>query len=326
MIAPFYKQTGFTLIELMISMVLGLLIIAAVTQVYIMNIKTKSTQQSGSEIIDTSIFAIQDLEKRLRIANLGNPVTLITDQTPNGGVVLTAQNIGLAQFNNPSYLTATAGEAAGSAQNGWTAISNMNIGSDQLTIQYRNVTGEDMLDCEGSTLANGETAIERYYVRANGTGGTKGTRDLALACDAGRLDTTGILAFANSDNRNFGTAGQNLIDNVDQFKILLGIQRKNGNTDQITYVTSQDYKEIVKNIPNEAQKPKIVAIKYGVISHGTSPVLDSTDTTDFNLIGQNQRLDAGSSRAKRVRRAYEGNVILRNARMITVKPIRTKTP
>lgn len=52
-------QKGFTLVELMISLVLGLIIVAAVMQVYMMSIRTNTIQQSGSNIQNTSVFGIQ---------------------------------------------------------------------------------------------------------------------------------------------------------------------------------------------------------------------------------------------------------------------------
>lgn len=70
-------QSGFTLIELMISLVLGLLISAAVIQVYIINTRTITVQQSASEVQDSTIFAMQSLEERVRLANLGNPINNI---------------------------------------------------------------------------------------------------------------------------------------------------------------------------------------------------------------------------------------------------------
>lgn len=56
-------QAGFTLIELMISLVLGLIVSAAVIQVYLINVKTSSIQASGSELQDASVFGLQQLEK-----------------------------------------------------------------------------------------------------------------------------------------------------------------------------------------------------------------------------------------------------------------------
>ena len=85
---------GFTLIELMISLVLGLLISAAVIQVYIVNTRTVTIQQSASEVQDSTIFALQSLEDHIRIANLGNPITSISDTTNHGGIVLTSTNLG----------------------------------------------------------------------------------------------------------------------------------------------------------------------------------------------------------------------------------------
>ena len=88
---------GFTLIELMISLVLGLLISAAVMQVYLINTRTITVQQSASEVQDSTIFAMQALEEHIRIANLGNPITSINDKTDHGGVVLTKSNLGSAR-------------------------------------------------------------------------------------------------------------------------------------------------------------------------------------------------------------------------------------
>lgn len=87
MISSYRSTSGFTLIELMISLVLGLLISAAVIQVYLTNTKTASTQKSGSELQEASVFGLQQLESHLRLANLGNSVTSITDTTAGGGIV-----------------------------------------------------------------------------------------------------------------------------------------------------------------------------------------------------------------------------------------------
>ena len=122
-------SAGFTLIELMISLVLGLLISAAVIQVYIINMRTATVQQSASEVQDSSIFAMQAIEDNVRIANLGNPITSINSTTKNGGIVLTTTNLGSANTTEAKFLTTNN-----------TGLSNINnIASDQLTIQYKNI-------------------------------------------------------------------------------------------------------------------------------------------------------------------------------------------
>ena len=98
-------MAGFTLIELMISLVLGLLISAAVMQVYLINTRTITVQQSASEVQDSSIFAMQSIEEHVRLANLGNPINYITDSTDHGGIVLAQANLGNANSTDVKYFT-----------------------------------------------------------------------------------------------------------------------------------------------------------------------------------------------------------------------------
>ena len=65
-------QQGFTLIELMISLVLGLLISAAVIQVFVTSQRVDRIQTAGSEIQDKAVFGLQSIEPQIRLANLGN--------------------------------------------------------------------------------------------------------------------------------------------------------------------------------------------------------------------------------------------------------------
>ena len=317
-------QIGFTLIELMISLVLGLIVSAAVIQVYLINVKTSSIQASGSELQDASVFGLQQLEKSIRLANLGNPTTRIDGTTLNGGIVLTGVNIGVPNPNEPDpypntgYLTRRAGESA-VGPNGWTGISNTNTNSDQLTIQYTNITGAPMIDCEGATAAVNDIVIERYFVRlATSNTSTTAIKDLVLACDAGRVNKTGgIATFTSSpDSRNFGQAGQEFIVNVDQFKVLLGAQYTTGtNAGQLIYLPSSAYSAITTG------KPAITSVKIGLIVHGSTPIIGSAEQSEFALLGQlpaNNKLKTDSSSKRKVRSTYETTTLLRNARVVNV--------
>lgn len=311
-----YYQAGFTLIELMISLVLGLIVSAAVMQVYLINVKTSSIQASGSELQDASVFGLQQLEKKLRLANLGNPSTQIDGSTVNGGVVLTGTNLGLSvPYTDTGYLTRRAGDATAGI-NGWSGISNTNTASDQLTIQYTNITGSPLSDCEGSTAVVNDIVVERYFLRqAAGDTSVGAIKDLVLACDAGRIDSAGGIKAITpaSDPRNFGQAGQDFVTNVDQFKVLLGTQVTSGaNAGQMMYLPSNAYLTITTDIP------AITAIKVGVIVHGSTPILGSSDQTSFTLLGQSNTLKTDTTRQKQVRSTYETTTSLRNARVVNV--------
>lgn len=327
------KQAGFTLIELMISLVLGLLITAAAVQIYIINVRTATVQKSGSELQDASVFGLQVLENHLRLANLGNPNSMITNTSVSGGVVLSGLNIGVSRLNgavkedaytDTGYLTRTAGEV-GTGTNGWTGISNTNVGSDQLTIQFRNITKTTIPDCEGNDIADGEMVIERFFLRQSTSDTSTGAiKKLVLACDAGRVvldsnnNANGIQTFGGTDTRAFGQAGQEFMSGVDQFKILLGVQGTEEETastptsavaGSANYVTSQIYNSL-------SVKPAINSIKLALIVSGSTPIVGSEDLTEFTIFGTPNTLKEDSTRQKLVRNTYETTVILRNARVM----------
>lgn len=301
MISNYRSTSGFTLIELMISLVLGLLISAAVIQVYLTNTKTASTQKSGSELQEASVFGLQQLESHLRLANLGNSVTSITDTTAGGGIVISPENIGLASSDTSKnfYFTRTGGD------------SNITgINSDQLTIQFKNTTGVKIPDCESADIDPKATVIERYFIRSSSTTG----QGLLLACDAGRVTDTGITGLS----ANYQSGGSEVILGVDQFKILLGIQTDApSDAGLMRYLTASEYLAL------SGTKPPITAVKIGLIVRGSSPVIGSDVATSFKLLGATQPLKSGQP--KLVRTTYESTTLLRNARVINIDTSTTLT-
>ena len=301
MISSYRSTLGFTLIELMISLILGLLISAAVIQVYLTNTKTASTQKSGSELQEASVFGLQQLESHLRLANLGNSVTSITDTTAGGGIVISPENIGLEPTDTSKnlYFTRTGGD------------SNITgINSDQLTIQFKNTTGIKIADCESADIDPKATVIERYFIRSSSTTG----QGLLLACDAGRVTDTGITGLS----ANYQSGGSEVILGVDQFKILLGIQTDApSDAGLMRYLTASEYLAL------SGTKPPITAVKIGLIVRGSSPVIGSDVATSFKLLGATQPLKSGQP--KLVRTTYESTTLLRNARVINIDTSTTLT-
>lgn len=302
---------GFTLIELMISLVLGLLISAAVMQVYLINARTLTVQQSASEVQDSTIFSMQALEEHLRITNLGNPITNITDSTANGGIVLKASNVANITDIKTAYMTISAGQVVTAASNGWTGISNTNVASDQLTIQYKNITPNDLYDCEGTKIDKGSSdwVIERYFVRldTNATAKT-GVQDLVLACDAGRINSANVVS-------GFGGAGEVIVAAIDQFQILLGTLT---DLSQLTYLPAKTYLDLT-------DKPAITTVKLGVIVRSDTPLIADTDKSQFTVLGTAQTLKTDTARKNYYRRSYESTVLLRNARVMSVTGLPSST-
>lgn len=328
------SMRGFTLVELMISLVLGLIITAAAMQIYVTNFKTTTIQRSASEMQDASVFGLQLLEYHLRLANLGTADTKVTDSTRGGGVVLTGYNLGVFKenadgtttdaFSNVGYLTRRAGDTQGGT-NGWTGKSNTNVASDQLTIQYRNITSSNIVDCESANVAPNEVAIERYFLRepTNTSGLNQGM--LVLACDAGRLKVVDGKVAGIDDtatgSKVFGQKGEEFITGVDQFKVLLGTQGINPNatSDLVTsegttvYMPSSAYMKM--DPAKYPAKPPIISVKVAMIVKGSTPVVTDKPNEKFTIFGEEQTVN---STYKQTRTTYETTAALRNARVIQV--------
>lgn len=302
------RASGFTLIELMIALVLGLLISAAVIQVYIINARTSMVQQSASEVQDTTIFALQAIDDHIRLANLGNPISNITSTTPHGGIVLTTNNLGNTNTTDAKYFTSSADST------GWTGLSNIDgVASDQLTLQYRNITSATLYDCEGVGVDSGSAnwVVERYFIR-QATGGT--ATDLVLACAAGRVDEDGVVVTGFSGN------GEVIIPAVDQFKVLLGTIT---DVSQLSYLPASTYLALT-------DKPAITTVKTGIIVRSTTPLLDdpesgvaAADKGKFLVLGTEQQLTADSVSKNHYRRSYESTIVLRSARVMSVTGLKT---
>lgn len=358
---------GFTLIELMVSLTLGLLISAAVIQVYMINTKTAALQSGAADLVEESTFNVPTIEKRARLASLGLS-NKINDSQPGAGIVLTSasnaikdkngkvqldnlrnsqdtENNGIPKNitinNNPvkvGLLTHTGDQTSSKDANEWSGISNFNLQSGQLTIQYR--APQNMYDCEGrlalgprrvkkggvSEAIDGQVIIERFYLRA---ADPQSPNNLSLYCDAGRylpevMDSyeeqssvvtnapASVKFIENNAIKDFGGAGQELISNVDYFDILLitkkdkDLQTPKVDDRTIRYYTVNDYMRIDLD-----KKPIIVGLRYGLILRSNNAVLEDEGATNFNVLGKQLTLKSDLNK-KYKRTVVESDITLRN--------------
>lgn len=309
-------QQGFTLIELMISLVLGLLISAAIIQVFITSQRVDRVQNAGSEIQDSAVFGIQSIEQQLRIANLGNDGVPLNDKTALGGVVLTASvtnadavNVVTSTQLEKGYLTRSHEMDSAGGIHKWNgSLSNTDEKSDQLTFQYTNTTGQILYDCEGEKIELNERVITRYFLTEDTVKTNKDRKNLNLNCDAGRIASNGVLT-------NFMEAGQTIVKNVDQFNIRLGIKHSVINSGVASYEYTETSVKDYMNLTTE--KPYITNIKVALLTRSKSNSPDDSAST-FNIFGATQTLKPETNAPKYLRRVYETNTLLRNARIVNV--------
>lgn len=336
------KNQGFTLIELILSLALGLIITAAAILLFLTSQKSLSMQLAVSDVQDNANFGLNYLTQDIRLANLNNPKAVINDQTAYGGIVLTSAinstkdvaNEPLSNLYktivgvtaNPNLLSRGQGDTFGGG-NTWTGASNVqsngsDIPSDQLVIQYvpqyivdtkGTATLDDDeykggLDCEGNNLnfplASGrQVIVQRYFLRIDANNSSdEPNKPLALACDAGYYSLTGDPTAIT----RYGDAGEIVMKRVDHLHVLLNIQGVSGRR----YISIHDYLNLT------APRPRIVSVQIGLLTRSLQPVSAEVaikDDQQFSVLDQTITVKKSEKSTKKyVRQVISQTIALRN--------------
>ena len=312
------KHQGFTLIELMVSIALGLLVVAAGLSLYLASQRSMNLQNGLGELQQNAIFGLSQLTHDLRHVNLNTASTQrVNNKLSGSGIIFSTANLPTSLSGvNVNLLTKQAKDVGGT-----------DLDSDQLTIQFIppyveststagadtiDTTADDittitsstnMVDCEGNTLnrnVSGETAtaseltaskpiiVQRYYIAEMKKGtASYSPKRYSLYCDAGYYNSGDTTITGLSTDPT--TGGEQIIQNVDAFKVLLGVQNKSG---QMRYVTIDDY--LTSLMPNSvttvADYVNVVSVNVAVLAHSSNPIgVDKNIDNDkeFNLFGNN---------------------------------------
>lgn len=164
----FNAQKGFTLIELMIAITLGLLISAAALMIFLSSQRSLAIQAGMGDIQQNTIFGLSTLTHELRHANLDTGFDTITSGN-NSGIDF-------------------------SASGGATGINGvMQQNSDILTIRYHAREGFNA-DCAGTNIPEGTVVTHRYYIDRLPTNQQSGGTDrYGLMCQSSATPTPAIV-------------------------------------------------------------------------------------------------------------------------------------
>ena len=314
-------QAGFTLVELMVALALGLLISAAAIQLFLGGLLTSRMQQANAELQNSGVFGLDYVARDLRLANyINTDFPILNEQTPWGGVVLTARTAALSNANIPipaaapfiseGLLSHSPGDTVSTVANEWQGLSNVSVASDQLAIQF--VAPNAMVNCEGANVQAGDYVIQRYFVRRADAAATTGT-DYGLACDANTPTPTATPAVAEPTTiTGFGGAGELIMPRVDHFTVQLGVRNEAGN---MAYYTINQYRTAAaaaRAAVPATEPPRIVSVKTAVLVRSTDNTRnnDIDLTRSINILNQNVTLTDTTNRF--ARRVYSTAVTFRN--------------
>jgi len=184
------NQKGISLIEIMISLVVGLMLTAGVIQIYAANKQTYRVADATARIQENARFALELLGRHIRMAGYRQDVT---QSTTDAFPVLTGGTLNTA--------FSTAGQI----------ISGMNGAIDNITIRYLGNDDGTIKTCSGSNASSNQIINERFFI--SGT---------TLKC--------GPEIFQQDGTQIVGYNAQPLLEGVENIQITYGIDNNGDGT------------------------------------------------------------------------------------------------
>jgi len=337
-------RKGFTLIELMIAITLGLLVSAAAVRILISSSQATASQQAGSDAVNDEVFGASILYESVTLANYGASSAssskqdrfVINDLTPFGGVVITAANAQPTSVLEVNLMGLLSANPANLLSQESSALSGSSFGgkSDQLVLQHAiPETSEEVYDCTGKQVAlpaNYEPLIpvntaspninqprflvERYFVRKDANTALPGEpSSLSLVCAAGVYffnPVTARFEFEGSGATDLQGSGSVLIGRVDHFNVLLGVNPGADLTEvpdnnNIRYLTIAQYRAL------SSPRRRVVSVQIGLVTRSSNSIPVNNAPKSFNVLGESLTLTGKSNYGRQV---LEKTIMIRNGR------------
>ena len=166
---------GFTLIELMVAMLLGLIVIGGVTSVFLANQQVYRTNAALSEVQDNTRMSFELLAQNIREAGLtgcsnnGQVANVLADGPSNGGTDWWANwNNALRGYDSSTVANPalTVGTASGQQLTGTDSLMLLNAADNGSSISGNDTTG--------------------YTFTLNGSNGDFAAKKIMIVCDPGQ--------------------------------------------------------------------------------------------------------------------------------------------
>ena len=283
------KMSGYTLVELMVALVLGLIVVLVAVQMLLAGQRSVAFQNAVLNVQDNANIGLNYIVTDLKHTNLN----LINRDMRSTGV----SGLIVSDSNYPANIT-TNRRLSSTADSNSPSLTEDD--SDVLVIQYRPNLAKGY-DCEGEAITSpNDVIVQRYFLRRDTNGANF---DLALACDAGR--------YANTETETtitgFNNSGQIIMQRVDQFKVLVGVQ--NTSTRSLSYMTLAQ----IAAVP-AGENLRAVSLQIGILARSLDNAgADTNEKLDYTLLNLPQVVDKPDEmKARYVRVPVEQTIALKN--------------
>ena len=318
--------SGFTLMELMIALALGLLIVAAGLAVFLSSQRSLNLQSGMSELQQNANFGLSLVTHDLRHTNLNT----LSEQKVNSRVI--GSGIIFKKENLPFSLHTLTGLETELTTLQAKDDDNTTGKSDRLTIQYTPAT-TTVLNCEGTSVgtaaapASDLVIVQRYYLAESPQQITGEPTAYSLYCDAGSYPKSGSPTEIAGLGVHGSNNAQQIMQRVDAFKVRLGVKKPADPLPQFRYMTIDDYIAEMEAIRAACATPivedtcsktylNVVSMDIGILSRSTGTIgadASLNTQTSFNVAGTPVTLSGDVAVNKRyLRQAVNQVVAIRN--------------
>ena len=282
-------QKGFSLIELMIAMTLGLLLISGVVQIFLSSKQAYSTVSGSSETFGGRLalhFISSSVSKGgywgdvSFIRGYGSDETLTATQTAGTNAPYNDSYSG--RFINNSYIFGLNNDGAD---------AGVIDGTDQFFIRFNGHDINPMTNCAGDAVNAQSVAIERFYISiANGS-----ERLPSLVCETTVLildQATGDISLpADPEIKT-----QVLISGVENMQILYGQRSLDNST--VRYYTATDV----------TNWTLVESLRIALLVASSDEVNSVSRTVGYNLLDETTSVPTDL----RARKVFERTIAMRN--------------
>lgn len=331
------NQTGFTLLELMISILLGLIIVAAGSTIFLSAQKSMGIQIGMGEVQQNANFGLSILTHDLRHANLNMPSDhKVNNKVVGSGIIFNRDNLPSSLATTPLNLLTQQGISSDASTES----------SDQITIQfkpqYRNnentVVNQDgslgvttvtsnsgMFNCEGGEIrfeasnqnnlnnvpvAQNPIVVQRYYLDEIAQTSVEKNANVAqrfgLYCDYGFYEK------GASQIQGLNANAKLIMSDIDAFRARLAVRAPNR---QLSYLTINEYLAKMPNsVTDAADYFNVISIEIGLLARANTHSASKIYVTksSFELAGSQVDLDAKKTNTSLIRQEISQVIGLRN--------------
>lgn len=277
-ISPKKNSAGFSLVELMIAMMLGLFLMSGIIQLFLSSSQTYSVVTSQSQSQESGRFGLFFLTRSLRHAGYWGEAA--TKKQFNAHDVFETDAIIFGNNNDSS-------------------IAEVLNGTDELYVRMTGAEDSNIQTCLGESLAQHKIAIDRYFIAPPQIG--EKAPSLFCSSQVYNIDTTTYEITSPDPSAPVIAKVQPLLNGIENMQILYGIDTSNDAGEATTtYVTADTIP------PNKWST--IRAIKVALLSTSNESTSGITNNQTYTLLDEAVTVDD-----KRPRMIFQQLVSLRNA-------------